>query len=259
MKAMKESRLANHDSYIKNLPYMSIYEQYQGRPPLFPHSPLYPHNIQQLRQQIHDADCELRRNIDADWKSCVIQYPEVLNHYYSMVTVTKPQNVSPPTNVIMPSAPSILPRSNPPSSGNAIAAPARSTISATPNPQKKVRRNSKASNSRASIHGEDNMDAIAKMLQSHSIHGNSSLANAGVHRASSKAGRATPGVDQVPPMRSSGKKRSSKDYYSNSGRMTAPPQGMGFAPPAVPVPPAGSGPGGHSGHGWGGSIGTRYG
>ncbi|KAF2400467.1 hypothetical protein EJ06DRAFT_464178, partial [Trichodelitschia bisporula] len=83
-KQHKAVRKANHSAYLQSLPYWPIYEQYRGRPPL------HPHLVAQLQRQIADADADLKRGIDADWKACVIRYPEVLNHYYSQVNVTMP-------------------------------------------------------------------------------------------------------------------------------------------------------------------------
>jgi len=102
-KAMKEARLANHDAYIKALPYFAIYEQYNGHPPINPHV------LSTLRRQLHEAEVDLRRNIDSDWRQCVVRYPEVLTHYYSMVNVNIPKDASPPAGLI-PAVPTLMPQ-----------------------------------------------------------------------------------------------------------------------------------------------------
>jgi len=67
-----------------------VYAQYRGRPPL--HAPI----LATLHRQIADADADLRRDIDADWKACVLRYPEVLAYFYSLVNVRLPPEASPP-------------------------------------------------------------------------------------------------------------------------------------------------------------------
>lgn len=86
----KEMRKAQYFDYVHSLPYFQMYEQYRGRPPLPPHHLLH------LQAQIHDADIDLKRGIDADWKSCVVRYPEVLNHFYNQITANPPRQAEPP-------------------------------------------------------------------------------------------------------------------------------------------------------------------
>lgn len=51
--------------------------------------------VTQLRTQIQDAHAELKRGIDADWRSSVLRYPEVLDYFYSLVEVRIPDDRSP--------------------------------------------------------------------------------------------------------------------------------------------------------------------
>jgi hypothetical protein len=87
---MKEARLTSHAAYIRSLPYYNYYEEFNGHPPL------HPHIVHTLSLQIAEADYQLRRDLDSDWRSCVIRYPDVLAHYFSVVKVTLPQDPQPP-------------------------------------------------------------------------------------------------------------------------------------------------------------------
>ena len=87
---MKEARLTSHAAYLRSLPYYNYYEEFNGHPPL------HPHIVHTLSLQIAEADYQLRRDIDSDWRSCVIRYPDVLAHYFSVVKVTLPQDPLPP-------------------------------------------------------------------------------------------------------------------------------------------------------------------
>ncbi|KAF2674385.1 hypothetical protein BT63DRAFT_8850 [Microthyrium microscopicum] len=260
-KAMKETRLSNYNAYIKALPYISIYEQYHGRPPL------HPNVLQELRRQIHEADVDLRNQIDGDWRNCVVRYPEVLTYYYSMVNIQTPKDVNGPTNIIAP-VPSFQSVTRPPIERS------RSTTG-TSSATKKTRRNSKTT---SSIKGSEfSVDAIAKLLHDQNLAGHGAPTNhnmsnghpgglagmsgmasmssmagmpgmsamagmTGLTRSSSKAGRSTP-VQEGHPSRPSGKKRHSKDYMSfagmnmpASGRATAPIPHAPYAPPGMGMP-----------------------
>ena len=96
---LKSIRLANHSAHLRQLPYWPLWEQYRGRPPL------HPHIIAHLQRQIADADLDLQRGIDADWRLCVVRYPEVLTHFYSMVAVTLPKT----SEVSMPNLSGLTP------------------------------------------------------------------------------------------------------------------------------------------------------
>jgi len=84
------ARYRLHATYLQTIPHYTVYAQYRGRPPL--HAPI----LATLHRQIADADADLRRDIDADWKACVLRYPEVLAHFYSLVRVRLPPEADPP-------------------------------------------------------------------------------------------------------------------------------------------------------------------
>ena len=44
---------------------------------------------------IHAANAELKRGIDADWRASVQKYPEVLEYYYSLVSLSLPRDDDP--------------------------------------------------------------------------------------------------------------------------------------------------------------------
>jgi hypothetical protein len=165
--AMKEARLDSHRAYIRALPYFNLYEQYGGRPPL------HPHYIANLHRQIRDADMDLRRNIDADWKSCVIRYPEVLAFYYSQINIVTPKQPELPSPL---SQIATMPRFNTPKPMSALTSTGgRSTTNGSSiiggvamTQQKKQRRNSKSlsMSGKSMVHEEDDTMAIlARMLK----------------------------------------------------------------------------------------------
>ena len=78
-----------HAAYLASLPYYSVYAQYAGRPPL------HPAHLAQLQAQLADAHAELERGIDADWRTSVLRYPEVLDYFYSLVALRLPSERSP--------------------------------------------------------------------------------------------------------------------------------------------------------------------
>lgn len=62
--------------------------RYSGRPPIHP---MY---LAQLTSQIADANADLKRGIDADWRASVLRYPEVLDYFYSLVELRTPDERS---------------------------------------------------------------------------------------------------------------------------------------------------------------------
>lgn len=73
------TRKATHALYLAGLPYYNLYLQYSGRPPL------HPTQLASLQVQIHEASVTLKRGIDGDWRAAVMRYPDILDHYYSLV------------------------------------------------------------------------------------------------------------------------------------------------------------------------------
>lgn len=52
-------------------------------------------HIAQLQAQIGEANAEVKRGIDADWRASVLRYPEVLDYFYSLVELKLPSDRSP--------------------------------------------------------------------------------------------------------------------------------------------------------------------
>ncbi|KAF2138071.1 uncharacterized protein K452DRAFT_353299 [Aplosporella prunicola CBS 121167] len=86
---LKSARKYAHNAYLSSLPYYSIYVQYRGQPPLHPAA------LHQLKAQIIDADAELKRGVDADWRASVLRYPEVLDYFYGLVDLHLPSERDP--------------------------------------------------------------------------------------------------------------------------------------------------------------------
>ncbi|KAF2458748.1 hypothetical protein BDY21DRAFT_211208 [Lineolata rhizophorae] len=89
------TRKAQQAEYLHRLPCYGLYVQYQGQPPLQPAALL------QLKAQMADADARLRRAVDDDWRACCLQYPEVLDHFYSLVEWRVPNDRA--SSVVEPS------------------------------------------------------------------------------------------------------------------------------------------------------------
>jgi hypothetical protein len=211
----KEMRKAQYIDYLHSLPYWPIYEQYRGRPPL------HPHLVAQLQRQIADADADLKRGIDADWKSCVVRYPEVLNHFYTQVNVVMPRQVEPPF-ANPPTQPTTRAPSVNPQAQAARQHQAAQIMRSSTAPPKKQRRSSKVEGQG----GGFDHDIFAQI--------NSQLASLARQPSHSKAGRASPqpAASNAPrSQRPGGKRRESKEFVVAAGRTS-------FAPPHVPQPPS---------------------
>lgn len=85
---LTSTRKQAHLAYLASLPNYEIFMRYSGNPPIHP---MY---ISQLQGQIQDAHTELKRGIDADWRSSVLRYPEVLDYFYSLVDLRLPDDRS---------------------------------------------------------------------------------------------------------------------------------------------------------------------
>jgi hypothetical protein len=213
----KELRKAQHIEYLHSLPYWPIYEQYRGRPPL------HPHLIAQLQQQIAEATVDFKRGIDNDWKSCVVRYPDVLNHFYGQVNVQMPRQAEPLMSggALMQQQQQQLPQ-HAPSVNPQVQAAHRAAQEAAQNimrsstaPPKKQRRQSKI----GSDFNPDVFGALSGLLAEAKLR---------------ERGRDTPGPPQNAAPRAqrpAGKRRESREYVSVSGRQSV-------APPHVPNPPS---------------------
>jgi hypothetical protein len=217
--SMKEARLATYVADLKTIPYYHIYEQYNGRPPV------HPQYIAGIKRQIAQAEYELRRNIDSDWRSCVLRYPEVLAHFFSLVNVTLPKDVEAP-NAIIPAFPAFPPQSPTTSSTKG----ARSTTgSAT---QKKARRVSLSTTTKTKDKEDQSLETIAKLLQSQNLSMGMPNGFPGMKMpASAKAGRGSPVYDNI--SKAGGKKRMTQEFLLS---------GRGGVPRAPTAPPTSQGP-----------------
>ncbi|KAF2130432.1 hypothetical protein P153DRAFT_395845 [Dothidotthia symphoricarpi CBS 119687] len=78
-----------HAAYLASLPNYDVYMRYSGHPPIHP---MY---VAQLQTQITEAQAELKRGSDADWRTSVLRYPEILDYFYSLVELKLPDPRSP--------------------------------------------------------------------------------------------------------------------------------------------------------------------
>lgn len=85
---LTSNRKQTHSAYLASLPHYDVYMRYSGRPPIHP---MY---LAQLTSQIADANADLKRGIDADWRASVLRYPEVLDYFYSLVELRTPDDRS---------------------------------------------------------------------------------------------------------------------------------------------------------------------
>lgn len=230
--------------YLQNLPYWPLYMESRGRPNL------HPQIVADLQRRIADAQLDLKRGIDADWKECVVRYPQVLAHFYGQLSVKIPREAE-------------MPFSNPVNNGQPRAPPppqnmvnfqqqqqqqqqaqlqaqqqqqlhqqqmaAQINRSSTVQP-KKARRASKASEFTAF-----DVDELARGLES--------LGRSSTSMGRAKSGTPGPPTSATPGPRlhknGTGKKRESREF-GMPGRGATPSLvgGHGGIPPHVPVPPS---------------------
>lgn len=76
---LTKRRKEAHAAHMENLKEQSYY--YRRAPP--------------HHSEIAAANAELKRGIDADWRSSVQKYPEVLEYYFSLVTLQLPRDEDP--------------------------------------------------------------------------------------------------------------------------------------------------------------------
>jgi hypothetical protein len=99
---LKEARMAAFTAEIQAIPYYDLYYEHRGRPPIPAQL------VNGVEQRIATAEMELHYKIDNDWRNCVLKYPEVLAHYFSLVNLTLPKQVEAPASII-PTSPAYLP------------------------------------------------------------------------------------------------------------------------------------------------------
>jgi hypothetical protein len=82
----KSLRYTAHLAYLQSLPYYSLYQHYNGRPPL------HARELNYLQGQLHNADANLRIGVDQDWRAACLMYPETLDYYFGLVEVRLPKD-----------------------------------------------------------------------------------------------------------------------------------------------------------------------
>jgi len=227
----KEVRKARHMDYLQNLPYWPLYQQHRGRPPL------HPHLVADLQRRIADAELDLKRGIDADWKECVVRYPQVLNHFYGQLSVKFPRETEAPA----PPGP-LHPPQPPPAMVNQhvqqqLGQGLNRSSTAPPKKQRERRQSTKV----------ENEDFDANILNEMA----NKLSNIQRANTASRTKTSTPAPPQAPTpgpgglRRPGNKRRESKEYNLPEYGMpipirsgTAAPSMAGMAPPYAPHPPS---------------------
>lgn len=86
---LTSTRKAQHSAYLQALPNYNVYMEYSGHPPIHP---MY---VDTLQRQIAEAHADLKRGIDADWRTSVLRYPDVLDYFYGLVQLSIPRDDHP--------------------------------------------------------------------------------------------------------------------------------------------------------------------
>lgn len=81
---LKAARYQAHVAYLQTIPCYTLYQTYNGRPPLLPAQ------IAVLHGQINQANQIFKQGIDDDWRRSCLQYPEVLDYFFSLVELSLP-------------------------------------------------------------------------------------------------------------------------------------------------------------------------
>lgn len=79
-----------YKTYVYSLPYYREYRQWHGRPPIHAAA------LHDLKTSLVNADRTLQAGVNADWRACVLKYPEVLDYYYSRIEVSLPHGPTEP-------------------------------------------------------------------------------------------------------------------------------------------------------------------
>jgi hypothetical protein len=80
----KTIRYDAHLQYLRSLPYYSLYQYHNGRPPL------RAQEIHYLQAQLANADQNLKIGVDQDWRAACLMYPETLDYYFRLVNIGLP-------------------------------------------------------------------------------------------------------------------------------------------------------------------------
>lgn len=224
----KAARMEQFKQHIHSIPYFPIYQQYRSRPPLDPRI------IHDIQRRMHAAEMQLQQGIDQDWKSCVVRYPEVLNHFYNQIQMQIPSSPPPFGQALAGGG-----QPRPASVVNSIPPPPQSMLgmsvprSTTAPPKKnRERRSSKVNLDTNGLDGEM-FALLGQKLEG--IHG---LGRGPSHRT--KAATPAPQASTPAPRttRPGGKRRESKDFKGMpSGGFMPPPPPPPPPPPSVPQAP----------------------
>lgn len=85
---LKYARFQAHERYLQTLPCYTLFERY-GNPPLT--AP----QLNNLRQQMSQAQSIYQSGVDEDWRRCCLKYPEVLDYYLGLVDFGFPDDRDP--------------------------------------------------------------------------------------------------------------------------------------------------------------------
>ena len=186
---------------------------------------------------MHAAEMQLQQGIDQDWKSCVVRYPEVLNHFYNQIQMQIPSSPPPFGQALAGGG-----QPRPASVVNSIPPPPQSMVGmsvprSTTAPPKKINRERRSSKVNLDTSG---LDESMLALLGQKLEGISGLGRGPSHRT--KAATPAPQASTPAPRstRPGGKRRESKDYSKgmpSGGFMPPPPPPP--PPPSVPQPPGG--------------------
>ena len=83
---LKTTRYNAHLAYLQSLPYYSLYQYHNGRPPL------HARELQYLHTQLNNANANLKLGVDQDWRSVCLLYPETLDYYFGLVSLRLPKD-----------------------------------------------------------------------------------------------------------------------------------------------------------------------
>ncbi|KAL1305558.1 hypothetical protein AAFC00_007165 [Neodothiora populina] len=82
---LEAQRRAQYEAHLVTIPYYNLYQIYQDG------APLPPHQLENLKAQIHQAWEHMHRTLDKDWQNCLQKYPELLDYYFSLVKLEVPE------------------------------------------------------------------------------------------------------------------------------------------------------------------------
>ncbi|KAH9825934.1 hypothetical protein Tdes44962_MAKER03857 [Teratosphaeria destructans] len=86
---LRTARYAQHVEQLQTLPCFTLYQRWQGNPPI------NPSQLHMLQSQIHQANANYKAGVDEDWRRSCLRYPEVLDYYFGMVSLQLPSEDDP--------------------------------------------------------------------------------------------------------------------------------------------------------------------